>query len=219
MNITLKLYFFLFFCFISSASQATIVANYDIGTINWSAAPPNTYNSTVSGLTVTGIADKIILSAIDPTAVFSGNDNPVILRNFTYTLPAAPVGALSCTVSLDFFHLTNNSLGAPESIGDYNPPPNSFSLGTGHSFTANAIVGSNTSLSANITTLTWNLPATISFNLPSTGGNPTFAGHRNLAIDCIFPAAVVPTLGQWALFLLASLMLIMGGTWFRHQHQ
>ncbi len=224
MNTYLKLCFFLSLYFISSVSQAVVVASYDIRADNWLAAGGgNTYTSTVSGLTVSGTADQIISSVIDPTAVFSGNDNPVILRNFTYTLPPPPVTATSCTVSLDFFHLSNNSTGVPESVGDFTPAPDTVVLGVGHSFASNAILGSGPAvISLNTTTLSWNLPGTLSFNVPATGGNPTFAGHRNLVIDCIFPAAApstIPTLGQWALFLLAGLMLMMGAVWFlRHQH-
>ncbi|HFC30191.1 MAG TPA: hypothetical protein ENJ44_04005 [Oceanospirillales bacterium] len=187
LNITKK-YLYLPICMfaVASVAQATNVASYDIGASNWNNG---SYSSTVSGLTVTGTitGGQATSDSSNPNAVYAGNNPPRKPIVFTYHLPNAPESATSCKVSIDFFHITNNNYGESESVGGFNPTPNSNTIGAGHSFTNNSIVGTNNASINIVSTLSWNLPTTLSFKIPGSSGNISLIGHKNLVIDCDYP--------------------------------
>ena len=185
---------------------------FDIGTAHWvgSFPGPGTYNNSISGIQVTGTADRIIDPNVDPTAVFSGNDSPAVARNFSYNFPSGS------NVSIDFFQLTNNSSNLPESIGNFSVAPSQANVGTGHSLigTDLRLEGSASATINTVSTLIWNNIDSLSFDIASNG-NVAFVGHRNLVVSGIQPAAQsVPSLSIWS---IAILLLTLGFVLIRHQ--
>ena len=198
--------------------------NFDIGAPIWLGTFPGagTYDQTLGSIHVTGVGERIFDVVTDPTAVYSGNDNPVQTRNYSYNFPAGS------TVSIDFSHITryiapgksfDNVKGIPkESVGNFSVPVTSSVLAVGHTLVNGntELLGNDPAVDETVSTLTWVNISNLSFDI-ATNGVPAFVAHKNMVVTVPDTAATtVPSSSTLSLIILS--LFLLGFVFFRQQN-